>query len=100
MTRYDNRETCVICGMIANVDPWLHAERYAHEPEVVRYGRRLRHDGSGTFTLLVPEGRQSGPFESLFSKPEQSRACGYCGGLAMTSTGVACPECGGTGFAG
>jgi hypothetical protein len=36
------RETCVICGMVANIDPSLHAERYAHTPEVIRDGQRFR----------------------------------------------------------
>lgn len=27
------RETCAVCGMVANVDPALHAERYGHRPE-------------------------------------------------------------------
>jgi hypothetical protein len=34
------RETCLHCGMVANVDPNLHAERYEHEP-TVRRGRVL-----------------------------------------------------------
>ena len=36
------RETCVKCGMVANVDPSLHHERYGHRPEVIRNGRLYR----------------------------------------------------------
>lgn len=30
------RETCLICGMVANLDPTLHEERYEHAPRVKR----------------------------------------------------------------
>ena len=33
------REPCVRCGMTANLDPSLHAERYDHNPAVWRDGR-------------------------------------------------------------
>lgn len=40
------REKCIRCGMVANVDPSLHTERYGHVPEVIRglgtSARRLR----------------------------------------------------------
>lgn len=36
------KESCVICGMVANVDPALHTERYGHVPEVIRDGVRRR----------------------------------------------------------
>lgn len=36
------RETCIICGMVANLDPSLHTDRYSHRPEVIRNGQRLR----------------------------------------------------------
>lgn len=32
------REICKRCGMVANVDPSLHHERYAHLPVVLRDG--------------------------------------------------------------
>lgn len=35
-------EICARCGMVANLDPWLHTERYGHRPEVIRAGARLR----------------------------------------------------------
>lgn len=38
------RETCTICGMVANVDPSLHTERYGHKPRVIRDGIRLEFD--------------------------------------------------------
>lgn len=36
------REICVRCGMVANVDPFLHTTRYGHLPEVVRDGVTYR----------------------------------------------------------
>lgn len=44
------REECVKCGMIANIDPSLHTERYAHVPEVIRDGVLHRFDFS-TYTF-------------------------------------------------
>ncbi|WP_165689214.1 hypothetical protein [Mycobacteroides abscessus] len=46
-------ETCIRCGMVANVDPWFHAERYGHQPAVVRDGVAYEHDGGGAFTVKV-----------------------------------------------
>ncbi|SIH23057.1 Uncharacterised protein [Mycobacteroides abscessus subsp. abscessus] len=48
------RETCTLCGMVANLDPWLHAQRYGHEPVVTRGGIAYAHDGAGTFTNKIP----------------------------------------------
>ena len=53
----NGRETCVVCGMVANVDPSLHTERYGHAPEVRRDGRRYRFDfQTYTFRTLVGDG--------------------------------------------
>jgi len=41
--------------MVANVDPWFHAEQYGHEPVVRRDGVALEHDGSGAFTVEVSQ---------------------------------------------
>ena len=46
------REACILCGMVANVDPWLHASRYRHEPQIIRDGRRLVHNRRGAFVPL------------------------------------------------
>lgn len=46
-------EICVRCGMVANVDPWFHAQRYGHQPAVVRDGVAYEHDGGGAFTVKV-----------------------------------------------
>jgi hypothetical protein len=35
------KETCIICGMVANIDPSLHHQRYRHLPRVRRDGRTL-----------------------------------------------------------
>ena len=60
-------ETCARCGMVANLDPWLHAERYGHQPQVWRDGQVLVHNGYGAFTrkgavmgqdLSLPSGRR------------------------------------------
>lgn len=57
----DGRETCVVCGMVANVDPSLHTERYGHRPEVVRDGVRLRFDfHTYTFRLRVNDDEEAG----------------------------------------
>lgn len=40
----DTRESCTRCGMVANVDPSLHAERYGHDPVVRRDGVELEFD--------------------------------------------------------
>jgi hypothetical protein len=34
----DPVETCSTCGMVANLDPSLHTERYGHVPTVIRDG--------------------------------------------------------------
>lgn len=47
-------ERCTVCGMIANVDPSLHAERYAHIPRVRRDGVELEFDfGTYAFTAVA-----------------------------------------------
>lgn len=43
------RLPCSRCGMIANVDPWLHEKRYGHKPTVTVAGVVFRHDGTGVF---------------------------------------------------
>lgn len=45
---------CLICGMVGNVDPWLHRDRYGHQPEVMipERGGRCRHVGDGSFRLV------------------------------------------------
>ncbi|MFA0809363.1 hypothetical protein [Microbulbifer epialgicus] len=48
-TNIENVENCIECGMAANIDPWLHEERYKHPPVVLRDGQRLVHDGTGVF---------------------------------------------------
>lgn len=42
LTNGAERETCAVCGMVANLDPFLHAQRYGHQPEVVRDGVTYR----------------------------------------------------------
>lgn len=37
-------ERCVTCGMIANLDPSLHHQRYRHLPRVRRNGKLLQFD--------------------------------------------------------
>lgn len=32
------RESCAVCGMVANLDPSLHHQRYRHLPRVRRDG--------------------------------------------------------------
>lgn len=50
-----NREKCVRCGLVANIDPSLHAERYDHNPAVWRDGRVLEFDWTTyTFGIEVP----------------------------------------------
>ena len=50
------REQCLRCGMVANLDPECHHERYGHRPVVERDGDRLRFDyGTNSFQLF-PEG--------------------------------------------
>jgi hypothetical protein len=44
-------ERCIICGMVANVDPWLHQIRYRHIPMVRRDGLDLIHNGRGAFVM-------------------------------------------------
>jgi hypothetical protein len=46
-------ERCTICGMVANVDPSEHAERYAHTPRVRRDGVVLEFDFA-TYTFSRP----------------------------------------------
>jgi hypothetical protein len=46
------KETCILCGMVANVDPWTHQERYRHVPKVIRDGVVHIHNGRGAF---IPE---------------------------------------------
>lgn len=46
-------EICIRCGMVANVDPWFHAQRYDHQPAVIRDGVAYEHDGGGAFTVRV-----------------------------------------------
>lgn len=43
------RELCTRCGMVANIDPWLHASRYRHQPTVIRDGKLLIHNRRGAF---------------------------------------------------
>ena len=35
------REICTRCGMVANLDPSLHTERYGHKPEINRDGKHM-----------------------------------------------------------
>lgn len=42
---------CCKCGMIANVDPWLHTERYGHRPVIKWEGKEYPHRGDGYFGL-------------------------------------------------
>lgn len=55
-------EICTRCGMVANLDPWTHTERYGHAPEVVRDGIAFRFNSSGRF---VPDEFGDWPNESL-----------------------------------
>ena len=48
----ETTEQCAICGLVANVDPSLHRQRYRHTPEVWRDGRRLRFDWH-TYTFRI-----------------------------------------------
>jgi hypothetical protein len=51
------REVCMVCGMVANLDPGLHSERYAHPPVVKRNGRLWRFSFyTYSFSELLPEG--------------------------------------------
>jgi hypothetical protein len=50
------RETCVRCGMVANIDPAFHEERYGHRPAVRRDGQLFEFNpGSNLFDVEVPE---------------------------------------------
>jgi len=35
---------CIRCGMLALRDPWLHAERYGHQPQFQRDGKVFQFD--------------------------------------------------------
>lgn len=50
----DTRIPCSVCGMVANVDPWLHEERYGHSPSIRVDGLVLVHQGDGTFAAEAP----------------------------------------------
>jgi hypothetical protein len=50
------RETCIRCGLTANADPSLHAERYGHTPAVWRDGKVYEFDfASYAFTKELAE---------------------------------------------
>ena len=40
------KEKCMRCGLVANLDPRLHAERYGHDPTVWLDGRAYVFDWS------------------------------------------------------
>ena len=43
---------CAVCGMVANLDPWFHQQRYRHRPVIVENGQRLIHNGRGAFVPM------------------------------------------------
>lgn len=43
------RLSCSHCGMVANVDPWLHTTRYGHVPTIRLRGVTFVHNGRGGF---------------------------------------------------
>lgn len=56
MPETEAREKCTHCGMVANVDPSEHAERYGHTPRVRRDEDLLDFDFTTyAFTKSVPE---------------------------------------------
>lgn len=48
-TKTATAKLCIHCGMVGNVDPWFHAERYGHEPVIILDGVRMVHQGDGSF---------------------------------------------------
>lgn len=54
-TTTDPTVSCSRCGMVANRDPWLHADRYGHQPEFIdEDGHLRRHAGDGSFPVVTP----------------------------------------------
>lgn len=48
------REICTYCGMVANIDPFLHMQRYGHRPVVLRDGVEYRFSNyTAAFTWKV-----------------------------------------------
>jgi len=49
--------TCTRCGMLALRDPWLHRERYRHDPEFMQDGQLMRFLTSRGISVPVEQGQ-------------------------------------------
>ncbi len=83
----DLREACAICGMLANVGPSEHTERYGHKPVVVRDGRLLEFDfRTYAFTRMVSPVTAPALFPTLPGK--------VTGIVGLNPLRLQCGECG------